>query len=397
MIYDAIVVGAGPAGAVLAHQLATRGLRVLILERTRLPRYKPCGGGVTLKTVRSLPFDASSVFEVQAEAGRLTYRGRTVAKAVLDRPAAWLVMRDRFDQFLAERAQEAGARLIESATVNGFEQHSGGVTVRCRQGQTFSGRLLAGADGVYSVVARAVDLLPGRNVGVALEAEVAVPDAARAAQGAEATFDFGALPHGYGWIFPKRDHLSIGVFAAQPGKAPHIKAYLRQFAASQATLREATWLTVRGHLIPLGGALETLHRDRVLLVGDAANLADPWLGEGLYYAVSSARIAADVIAGALDAGRVDLSAYTSRVHAEIVRDFRYAQRLSRVVMGFPRLCSAFLSRSSLLQEGIFGVVRGDETFGALYHRLKRQIPKVLLQAVVGRSGAAGWDRGRAAA
>jgi flavin-dependent dehydrogenase len=221
-----------------------------------------------------------------------------------------------------------------------------------------------------------------------------VPDADLQAQGADATFDFGALPGGYGWIFPKRDHLSIGVFDARSGKSPGLKTRLAEFSASHAVLQRAQWLSVRGHRIPLGSQQGALHTGRTLLVGDAANLADPWLGEGIHYAVASARVAAGVMCDLLAGGAADLSAYTGRINAEIAGDFTYAQRLGHLVYQFPRLCSVWLGRSPLLQNSVFGLIRGDETFRQLYRRMVWQLPRIVLQAVTGSTivPSNGWYR-----
>lgn len=121
MIYDAIVIG-GASGAVLAYELARRGLEVLIIEKATLPRYKACGGGLPLKTVRCLPFDVSSTFELEARGGVLSYRGRQMLKVETQRPTAWLLMRDRFDSFLVEQAVQAGARLAAGLAVTGVEE-----------------------------------------------------------------------------------------------------------------------------------------------------------------------------------------------------------------------------------------------------------------------------------
>jgi geranylgeranyl reductase family protein len=380
--YDVIVVGAGPAGAVLAYDLARRGVRVLIIEKEALPRYKACGGGLPLKTIRSLPFDVSAVLEREADCGIVSYGGRELLRAVVRRPFAWLVMRDRFDHYLVERAVEAGARLMDGLRVTGVEERNGRVAAATGKGRFFA-RLLAGADGVDSLVARSVELLPRRSAGTAMEAEVAVPSRAMEAQGAGATFDFGALPHGYGWIFPKTGHLSAGVFSARPGKAAGLKRHLERFLASQPVLRDHRVLTWRGHRIPLGGTEEVLHRGRVLLTGDSANLADPWLGEGVYYAVLSARIAGEVMCSALSSASADLSAYTARVHARIVAQLRYARRLAGFVYRFPHLCSVLLSRSRAMQDAVFGVVRGDCTFQQLGRVLVSRMPLILVQALRG--------------
>lgn len=383
MIYDVIVVGGGPAGAVLAYDLAKRGLEVLILERATLPRYKACGGGLTFKAIRNLPFDVSSVIELDAEGGIVSYEGRQLLKAEVPRPFAWLVMRDRFDHFLVQQAAEAGAHVMDGLAVVRVEERAGQVAAHTKDGE-LAARLLAGADGVNSVVARSVGLLPQRRTGVAIEAEVSVPPLALAAQGAYATFDFGALPHGYGWIFPKRDHLSIGLFQARPGKTGGMKRRLETFIESHAVLHGCERLNQRGHRIPLGGREETLHKGRVLLVGDAANLADPWLGEGMYHAIVSAHLAAEAMADALEDGAADLGSYTARINAGIVQHMRHARYLGSLVYHIPFLASILLSRSPLMQAAAFGAIRGDRTFRQLNYALARQLPRILVQAVGGK-------------
>jgi len=377
---DVIIVGAGPAGALLAYLLARRGLDVLVLEKANLPRYKTCGGGVTLKTVQNLPFDASPVYECQAVGGILSYAGRQLLKAELGWTVAWTVMRGRFDHFLMEQAVNAGAQLVESLNVESVEMLADRVAVHTGRGD-YSGRLLAGADGVNSIVARGLGMLPQRRVGMAVEAEVAVPNQGMEAQGAYATFDFGALPYGYGWIFPKQDHLSVGVFQARPGKAAGLRQQLDRFIACQPALQEGKLLNFQGHPIPLGATRQPLHRGRVLLVGDAANLADPWLGEGIYYAVLSARLAAPVMAAALNSDSSDLSEYTRLVHALIVEQQRYAALFAQIVYRFPWQCSRLISRSPRMQDLVFSVIRGDHNFRQMGAKLARSMPRILLEAL----------------
>ncbi len=384
-MYDVIVAGAGPAGSVVAFQLASAGARVLLLEKARLPRYKTCGGGLTIKGVHQLPFDASSAIEAVATGGVLSYRGRELARAELPKPAAWLVMRDRFDQLLAEQSALAGVELVEGAAVSAVEQDDSGVTVQAGRDK-FRARLLAGADGVNSVVARAAGLLTMREVGTAIEQEVAVPDAAIRAQGNFATFDFGALPRGYGWIFPKRDHLSVGVFQATPGKTPHLRDDLARFIAGQPLLKGLKVLHSQGHRIPLGGQRVPLHNGRILVLGDAANLADPWLGEGIFYAIRSARIAAPIMLAALEAPTLDLSDYTQQIQREIVRDFRYARFIAAILYRVPGPTSGLLARVPEMQQAVFDTVRGDLSIRELNYWILEHVPQILARLVIGNSG-----------
>jgi geranylgeranyl reductase family protein len=397
LVYDVIIVGAGPAGAILAYELAKRSKQVLVLEKARLPRYKPCGGGLTQKTIRRLPFDVTPVLEGEAVGGIVSYRGRQLLRTQLPRPFAWLVMRDRFDHFLIQHAVEAGVQLVEGFTVTRVEQRHrqvmayglptkadreeslSGVTEK-HSPQCFTAKLLAGADGVNSVVSRSFGLLSQRRTGIGIEVELSVSTSALAVQGPYATFDFGALPHGYGWIFPKKEHLSAGVFRATSGKSVGLKRHLRTFVESQPVLRDSRFLKLQGHPIPLGGGRDALHRDRVLLVGDAANLADPYLGEGVYYAVVSAQMAAEVMDKVLDNPADDLGSYTVRVHEEIIKEFEYAGRFAAAIYRFPLVGSKLLARSPLMRKAVFGAIRGDLSFRKMNSILAWNMPRILLQS-----------------
>jgi geranylgeranyl reductase family protein len=379
-VHDVIVVGTGPAGAVLAYLLAKRGLDVLILERAKLPRYKTCGGGLTWKALQNLPFDVSAVFEHKAVGGVLTYAGQQLLKVEIGWPVAWLVMRDRFDHYLVQQAIKAGARLIEGISVSNVEDKGDRVVVTTNKGELHA-QLLAGADGVNSIVARSMGLIPDREVGVAVEAELAVAPASLEAQAAFATFDFGALPGGYGWIFPKRDHLSVGVFRAIPGKATGLKKALEKFIASEAVLLDPRILHLQGHQIPLGGRKQELHKGRVLLVGDAANLADPWMGEGISYAIVSARLAAEQMFAALESRRFDLSGYTALINASITPQLLSARLFARAVYALPDVCSDLLSKSPTMQEMVFDVIRGGLTFRQLTTGLLLGMPRIVVESL----------------
>jgi geranylgeranyl reductase family protein len=384
VVYDVIVVGAGPAGAVLAYLLACCGIKVLILEKANLPRYKTCGGGLTYKAIRLLPFDVHDCVELEAAGGIVGFAGRELFRAAVEQPFAWLVMRDRFDHFLVQQAVKAGAHIMDGVRISGIEQDDMQVVVRAGS-DTFIGKLLAGADGVNSVVAMLTGLLRNRAVGTALEAELEVSAEALSAQGMYATFDFGALQGGYAWIFPKRDHLSVGMFAAYPGKVVGLRADLERFISRHVGMKGYHQLSLRGHRIPLGGRQSIVHTGRVFLLGDAANLADPWLGEGIYYAVLSASIAAEEILRFFKGGLDELSHYTHRINVEINRQLEQAYRFARWVYRFPRIGSALLRHSRVMQQVVFGTIRGDYSFQQLNQLLLRQLPSILVQSLKGRT------------
>ncbi|MCJ7624325.1 MAG: geranylgeranyl reductase family protein [Anaerolineaceae bacterium] len=377
------MIGAGPAGSMLGYYLAKSGFDVLIVEKAFLPRYKPCGGGIPAKTIQNLPFDTLPGLEFMSTGGIITYQGEQKLKVKVDREFAWLAMRDKFDKHLVEQAVDAGASILEGKRVTAVSLEKDGVSVSTHA-EEIRGQFVAGADGVNSIVAKSSGLIPRREVGTAIEAELKVSQDALDEQGAFATFDFGALPHGYGWIFPKKDHLSVGVFQARSGKAINLKDFLGRFIECQPVLMDHKVLKIQGHKIPLGGKQETLHKGRCLLVGDAANLADPFLGEGIYHAIQSAAFAAEAIRDNLQNGNVDLSGYSRRVNTEIVSDFRYARLFANLVYRLPRFATTLFSRSPVMQNAVFGVIRGDLSFKQLNNQIILKFPVILTQAVINR-------------
>ena len=158
--------GAGPAGSTLGYKLSRAGLRALILEKETFPRYKPCGGGLNVRTVDILDFDVSSVVEDTITAVRITYRMGEPFTNRSDRPITYTVSRERFDHLLLQRAIAAGCTVHEGEKVRAVAARAEGVAVRSGR-QTYSGGAVVGADGANGVVARSTGLMRDAWVGMA--------------------------------------------------------------------------------------------------------------------------------------------------------------------------------------------------------------------------------------
>jgi geranylgeranyl reductase family protein len=285
--FDAIVVGAGPAGSATAIRLARGGAKVLLLDRARFPRDKPCGGGLTGRAVRELPVDVTPVVEdvVRALEVRLRYRKRFVRRSAA--PLVLMTQRRRLDAFLGEQAAEAGADFRDGITVGGLATGPDGVTLRAG-GETVRGDVLVGADGVNGSVARAAGLGGGILYGIALEGNGPLRDG----QAGTATVELGVVPGGYGWVFPKADHANYGV-GGWAAEGPRLRAHLRLLCAAHGVDAGAL-AQLQGRRLPMRRTA-TAARGRVLLVGDAAGLVDPLSGDGISEALLSARLAAEAI------------------------------------------------------------------------------------------------------
>ena len=227
--FDAIVVGAGPGGSVTAYRLARAGVRVLLLDRARFPRDKPCGGGITLRARNQLPIDPAPVVEDVVDTFELGLRyGRRIERRGKG-PLVLMTQRRRLDHHLANAAAAAGADFRDAAKVTAVEADGDGVTVRL-DGTAVRADALVGADGANGITARSLGL--GRNIdhGVALEGNVGYGDVSEERYRGRAVVELGTVPGGYTWVFPKGDHANVG--AGGWGRAgPRLREYLDAMCA----------------------------------------------------------------------------------------------------------------------------------------------------------------------
>ena len=291
--FDAIVVGAGPAGSTTALRLARGGARVLLADRARFPRDKPCGGGLTGRAVRELPVDVTPVVEdvVHRFEVRLGYRKRFERRS--EAPLVLMTQRRRLDAFLTEQAAGTGVEFRDGVTVGGLTVGPDGVELTIG-GSRVGAAVLVGADGVNGSVARAAGLGGGVLYGIALEGNGLLRDG----QAGLATIELGVVPGGYGWVFPKAGHANYGV-GGWASEGPRLREHLHGLCAQHGV--DSNALTgLQGRRLPIRRTTDA-QRGPVLLVGDAAGLVDPLSGDGIYEALLSARLAAEsILAGRLD-------------------------------------------------------------------------------------------------
>jgi len=366
---DVLIVGAGPAGSYLGYLLARQGLRVRLLDKADFPREKVCGGGLSHKTITFLPWDLSAVVSRRIRGALLTYGNRdTVVKDLGERAGA-VTVRAVFDDFLRRQAIDAGVRFSGRTAFRRLTAGPDGASVETSRG-TFRARFVAGADGVFSEVRRAVF---GRDTVAyvpAVEALVeAGPDAVERF-GDRVLFDFGAVPRGYGWIFPKEDHLNVGVFSPYPRRS--IKGDLEAFMALYGALRSPRRVRHLGFSIPVRNRAAAFERGPVLLVGDAGGFAESFYGEGIYYALRSARCAADAIVASL--AHSGEAHYTRLIRRELLPDLRYAALNARIFYPRQRVGFYRLARNPRVSGYFAEVIAGGLTPRACFFRTLATAP-----------------------
>jgi len=331
VLYDVVVIGAGPSGAYAAYLMARQGRRVLLCDKADFPREKTCGGGISQKTVDLLDFDISAVVERRLQGAWLTYRNRDTVVKDLGSRSGVAVLRSRFDSLIIERAREAGAAFRPSCSFDTARRQGDTLEV-ATSGGNFRTKYLIGADGVFS---RVRSLFFGRDAVTyvpAVEAWIHVPGPVIDSYEDRVLFDFGGMPRGYGWIFPKRDHLNVGVFS--PFGSSDINAALRRFIGLYRTLERYASIEFHGYAIPLKNPSGRFQDGNVWLVGDAAGFAESFYGEGIYFGLRSAVIAGKAMGESFDHSRD--GSYTRLLREELVTDLRYSEINARMFFSFQK-------------------------------------------------------------
>jgi len=352
--FDTIVMGAGPAGSTTAFRLARAGVRVLLLDRARFPRDKPCGGGLTYRAVRQLPVSVDPVVEDVVDRFELGFRYGSRFERGGEGPLVLMTQRRRLDAHLAAEAAGAGADFRDGAKVDSLELGENGATVRF-DGTAAAAPVVIGADGVNGVSARALGVR-GRRHGVALEGNVSYVHAREERWRGRAVVELGAVPGGYAWVFPKGDHVNVGV-GGWESEGPRLREHLER-ACSAYGLPSGRLAGVRGYRLPMRRPGEGAARGRVLLVGDAAGLVDPLSGDGIYEALVSARIAADTALDLLE-GRADsLAGYGPKLDAALARTLGASWKAKLALERSPRLVFG-VARLPLVWGFTAAFLRGD--------------------------------------
>jgi len=359
---DVIVVGAGPAGATLAYELAKRGIGVLLLEKEKLPRYKCCAGGVTSKAAKLLDFDISEVVEDVIYEFSFTFNLGSPYLGQHSQPLMYTVMRDVFDYFLVKRARQMGAIFMDGQKVTQVEVSADWVEISTAD-NIFRSRLVVGADGAYSVVARELGMGRSMEYVAGIESEIVVPEEELAKWKSRAQMDLGCIPGGYAWVFPKRNHLSVGV-GCLTSKARHLNRHNQKFLNSLG-IGNYTITRSSSHLVPTCTRGSFVWQDKALLLGDAAGFTDPLTGEGIYNAIQSAQLAAPVIESYLVKGKVGLQDYQEIVEKRIMSELRIARTLSKKIFRFPRLAFGIFNRSDEAWKAIYSLMLGEIDYAAI--------------------------------
>jgi geranylgeranyl reductase family protein len=369
---EVAIIGAGPAGATLAYDLQQAGLKPVILDQAVFPRNKVCAGGLTVKAFKFLPPDLDPVLENEIRRVQLSFNlGRTFTKGS-PQPLLYTVARPRFDAFLVDRLRSAAADFWDGERVETITAAPGGSATIVTSRRVIRARVLVGADGARSLVARSLGLQPVDYWHLGLQAEVPLELMRQPAQDLAQTvvLDLGTMADGYAWVFPRGQTLVIGV-GGPLSQGRRLKRYHDRLLSYLGL--KARPFPLAAHLLPHRVSPRPVLADRVLLVGDAAGLVDFWTGEGISFALQSARLAAGQILKFFRGEAGALADYQALVDRDITPELAASYRFSRIFNYAGRLAFRCLQQYDYPWEVFCRIMRGDRSFVEIGHRFRPDI------------------------
>jgi geranylgeranyl reductase family protein len=390
---DVLIVGGGPAGATAARTLALEGRRVRLLDRTRFPRNKPCGGAISMRALRRFPYLPDALGRIPTRRLCRLYLEAPSGHGITltsHEPAALMVRRIEFDALLLDLAREAGVDVVEGVEVSRTRELPDRVWVGARDGREFEAPLLIAADGVNSVIGRRLGINPGWPAArVAIDMMEETPDETLRSIDADTlwvAYGYGGS-EGYAYVFPKAHHVNVGIgyvlewFRAHVDEAPY--DLQRRFIADLQHRRVLEGFSSRSHftpyLIPIGGPLPRTATSRVLLAGDAAGFVNGITAEGIYYAMVSGHLAARSAATGSTQG------YERSWRAEIGAELRDAVLVQRHLLTTPERINALVNaarRAPGVADLLVRYAMGEVSYLAARRRVLLRAPLLAIRLFV---------------
>ena len=315
--YDVVVVGAGPAGTTAAYKLAEKGIHTLLVDKASFPRDKPCGGGLPMWVLRRFPYVKELDVIESYTYGGFVHSSNLIenVKILKSHPVVAMVRRKQFDNKLLQLAVDNGVKFAGNTLVKHFEVSQNHGQVFFENGEKVSAKLVIGADGFHSIIAKSAGLKIKRDyrcICVYEEypiSEKVIDEFYTDKRFCHIIMRFQGIL-GYGWVFPKHQHINVGLGEYQRVDATVVqkhnlaevfKRYMKALKEHEIVPREIKCKRLLGGQIP-HWPLKKTYGNHVLLCGDAAGLINPVSGEGIYFSMASADIAANTAVNALEEG-----------------------------------------------------------------------------------------------
>jgi len=331
--FDTIVIGGGLSGSSTALNLSKKGYSVLIIEKGTIGNIKPCAGGMASSMKKFLPLDINEAIESKIR--NVEFRWKSSDNVVADLSGEspfWIIRREKFDKLLLDEALKFGTEILRPAQVKKITQQDKTWIIKCSNEVIYKSKFLVIADGSQSEWAGYFNLGPKKpkfanTIAIRLEGSGNIPkDSVR--------FEFGFVQYGFAWAFPLKNSVNVGLGTFINNKLLQDKN-LNNKVLKSFGFEDSSFKVVHKRLRIWNG-IHKLNGDRVIAVGDAASLCDPFLAEGIRPSLISSYYAAESIDQCLSKNNNDLNNYSTIISNEWGKSMAWGKRIAQIFYRFPR-------------------------------------------------------------
>lgn len=373
--FEVVIVGAGPAGAACALELSSSGVETALLEKESIPRAKLCAGGLSHRARDFLGLDVSGAIQNKVEAveflGHHRLRLRKESHAIF----GWIADRSKFDAAIVNEAKKAGCQVLDRTAIRKVDLGDRKARLTSANGDSVTARYVVGADGALSAVRRSLGIPKLRRRGVTVMFELKPVDGATF-DGGLIQFDFGVIPYGYLWVFPRGDRLSVGAMTSLPA-LPRARARVASYVAEDEALSSGFEMRFSGGLVvPYWTGERAVGKGDCVLAGDAAGFIDSFLGEGLSWAIRGGQLAAKAILQIRATGaspRSLHSVYRSLLKRDVLSELKKAYWFGRIAYRHPEFVFKGVSRLAGNTELFAKIAQSKTSYKSLVVNLMKHL------------------------
>ncbi len=331
--FDTIIIGGGLSGSSTALNLSKKGYSVLIIEKGISGEIKPCAGGMASSMKKFLPLDIDQAIESKIR--NVEFRWKSSDNVVADLAGEspfWIIRREKLDELLIDEALKFGSEILRPAEVDKIKQQNKTWIIKCSNKVRYKSKFLVIADGSQSQWAEYFKLGPRKpkfanTIALRLKGSGDIPkDAVR--------FEFGFVRYGFAWAFPLKDSVNIGLGTFINNKLLEDNdlnnKVIKSFGFENSSFK------VFHKKLRIWNGINKLNGDRVIAVGDAASLCDPFLAEGIRPSLISSYFAAESIDHCLSSNKNDLNNYSTNINNEWGKSMAWGKRIAQIFYRFPK-------------------------------------------------------------
>ena len=368
--FDIIIIGGGLSGSSIALNLSKKGYSTLVIEKEILHNIKPCAGGVASSIKKFLPLDIEKAVDSKIRNVEFRWKGSDNVIADLSGESPfWIVKREKLDQLLLDEAMKNGAEIIRPATVEKIIRESNKWIIDCSNKHKYKSEFIVIADGSQSRWVGHFNLGPRRpkfanTIALRLKGLGDIPkDAVR--------FEFGFVKYGFAWAFPLKESVNIGLGTFINNSFLEDeelnKEIIKSFGFQDFPFR------VINKKLRIWNGFHKINGDKVLAVGDAASLCDPFLAEGIRPSLMSSFYAAESIDQCFCSNVDNLNNYSIKINNEWGKSMAWGKRIAQIFYRFPRTGYQLGVKRKTAPKRIAQILSGEMNYEDIAIRVIRRL------------------------